>query len=206
MAKVHIVLKDGHHERSAKGDAKLTGACTHERQTPAAAAAQADGDEDAAYLAVVRQARTHIASYAHPHNWHGVWSTLLTWALWLASLGVLPRIDLAAWWAPLVLPCWMFVRAGSYVRAFVLFHDFAHFAVFSSKRANVVLGTLTGLLVGTDYFDYRTAHNAHHSDIAIKVRWWRWLAFGDSLAGGLWPQLWWRQQGAVLPAAWRRHQ
>jgi omega-6 fatty acid desaturase (delta-12 desaturase) len=51
---------------------------------------------------------------------------------------------------------------GILVRLFILFHDCCHGSFFESRRANTVLGYVTGILAFTAFEDWRRAHNRHH--------------------------------------------
>jgi len=48
------------------------------------------------------------------------------------------------------------------VRVFIIFHDCGHGSFFASRWANDTLGTLTGLLTFTAYYDWRGDHAIHH--------------------------------------------
>ena len=52
---------------------------------------------------------------------------------------------------------------GILVRIFILFHDCCHGSFFSSRRANTILGYVTGVLTFTAFEDWRHAHNRHHA-------------------------------------------
>jgi acyl-lipid omega-6 desaturase (Delta-12 desaturase) len=49
------------------------------------------------------------------------------------------------------------------VRVFILFHDCCHGSFFTSRRANTILGYVTGILTFTAFEDWRHAHNRHHA-------------------------------------------
>lgn len=53
--------------------------------------------------------------------------------------------------------------AGFLVRTFIVFHDCGHGSFFPSKRANRVVGVVTGLLVFTPYFAWKHEHAGHHA-------------------------------------------
>jgi acyl-lipid omega-6 desaturase (Delta-12 desaturase) len=55
------------------------------------------------------------------------------------------------------------VAAGFLVRTFILFHDCCHGSFFASRRANRILGTITGILTFTPYEEWRLAHSRHHA-------------------------------------------
>ncbi len=55
------------------------------------------------------------------------------------------------------------VAGGILVRIFILFHDCCHGSFFASRRANAILGYVTGILTFTPFDDWRHAHNRHHA-------------------------------------------
>ena len=48
------------------------------------------------------------------------------------------------------------------VRIFIIFHDCGHGSFFKSKRANNVLGFITGIMTFTPYRYWRWQHAVHH--------------------------------------------
>ncbi len=56
--------------------------------------------------------------------------------------------------------------AAFLIRIFILFHDCTHSAFFASRRANTVLGYLSGILTFTPYEDWRRTHAIHHATLA----------------------------------------
>jgi omega-6 fatty acid desaturase (delta-12 desaturase) len=55
------------------------------------------------------------------------------------------------------------VVAGLLVRTFVLMHDCAHGSFFANRRANDVIGFLTGVLTLTPFAQWRRDHALHHA-------------------------------------------
>jgi len=55
------------------------------------------------------------------------------------------------------------IAAGILVRIFILFHDCCHGAFFPSRRANTILGYLSGILIFTPFENWRYAHAVHHA-------------------------------------------
>ena len=55
------------------------------------------------------------------------------------------------------------LAAGFLVRAFVVFHDCAHGSLLPSRRANIVAGSLLGLLVLSPFRRWRHDHAVHHA-------------------------------------------
>jgi omega-6 fatty acid desaturase (delta-12 desaturase) len=48
------------------------------------------------------------------------------------------------------------------VRIFIFFHDCCHGSFFASRRANRILGYITGTLIFTPFEEWRSLHIAHH--------------------------------------------
>jgi len=66
------------------------------------------------------------------------------------------------------LPYWITLTlavaaGGILVRIFILFHDCSHGSFFESRRANTIVGYVTGILTFTPFEDWRHAHNLHHA-------------------------------------------
>ena len=49
------------------------------------------------------------------------------------------------------------------MRVFIIFHDCGHDSFFSSRKANDMLGFITGLLCFTPYYYWRWEHAMHHA-------------------------------------------
>ncbi len=49
------------------------------------------------------------------------------------------------------------------MRIFIIFHDCGHGSFFKSRRANDLVGVLTGIITFTPYFAWRHAHAVHHA-------------------------------------------
>lgn len=65
-------------------------------------------------------------------------------------------------------PYWMtlslaIVAGGIVVRIFILFHDCCHGSLFASRRANTILGYVSGIVTFTPFEDWRHGHNLHHA-------------------------------------------
>lgn len=79
-------------------------------------------------------------------------------ALWAVMVYMVQRQ--IPYWITLVLAV---VAGGILVRIFILFHDCCHGSFFGSRRANTILGYITGILTFTAFEDWRHAHNVHHA-------------------------------------------
>jgi omega-6 fatty acid desaturase (delta-12 desaturase) len=101
-----------------------------------------------------------VAKYQKPARWAATWQVVNTlvpyaalWCLMYFSLRV-------SWWlaAPLAV-----LAGGFLVRMFIIFHDCGHGSFLASKRANDVLGFITGVLTFTPYYHWRWEHAVHHA-------------------------------------------
>jgi omega-6 fatty acid desaturase (delta-12 desaturase) len=100
--------------------------------------------------------------YGQPQLRKSLWqmfNTLVPYGfLWALMIYTIERKY--PYWVTLALA---FVAGGILVRTFILFHDCCHGSFFRSRRANAILGYVTGILTFTDFEDWRHAHNKHHA-------------------------------------------
>ena len=101
-----------------------------------------------------------IESYQHPSIARSLWQVINTlvpyfglWFLMVLSLKV-------SYWLTLLLAI---PAAGFMMRTFIMFHDCGHGSFFKSRRANDILGIITGILTFTPYYHWRHAHAVHHA-------------------------------------------
>jgi acyl-lipid omega-6 desaturase (Delta-12 desaturase) len=103
-----------------------------------------------------------IGQYAHSNRNKSLWQLLDTflpycvlWAVMLYTVrhGYPYGVTLAL----------AVVAGGILVRVFILFHDCCHGSFFRSRRANTILGYVSGILTFTPYEDWSYAHNIHHA-------------------------------------------
>jgi acyl-lipid omega-6 desaturase (Delta-12 desaturase) len=101
-----------------------------------------------------------VARYQKSEVWPGVWqvaNSLIPYAaLWCLMFFAL-RIS---WW--LTLPLGL-LAAGFLVRIFIIFHDCGHGSFLPSRKANDILGFITGVLTLTPYYHWRWEHGLHHA-------------------------------------------
>ncbi|MEI7910259.1 MAG: fatty acid desaturase [Verrucomicrobiota bacterium] len=101
-----------------------------------------------------------VARYQQASTRRAVWQMVNTIGPYL-GLWVLMYfcLDVSYW---LVMP--LALLAGAFmVRAFIIFHDCGHGSFFKSKKANAIVGVLTGVLTLTPYYQWRWEHAVHHS-------------------------------------------
>ncbi len=101
-----------------------------------------------------------VAKYQQPALRRGLWQLFNTvvpygalWYLMYRSLGVSRWLT-----AALVL-----LAGGLLIRVFIIFHDCGHGSFFTSRKANDILGFITGILSFTPYYHWRWEHAIHHA-------------------------------------------
>ena len=77
-------------------------------------------------------------------------------ALWYAAYAALS----VSYWLTLALAA---VAGGFLVRTFIIFHDCCHGSFFKSRRANAIVGTITGILTVVPYAQWKHSHSVHHA-------------------------------------------
>lgn len=101
-----------------------------------------------------------VAPYQKPKTGASLWqlanSVVPYLALWVAGYHLLA----VSYWLTLATSV---LAAGFLVRIFIIFHDCGHGSFFASRRANDVVGFITGVLTFTPYFDWRREHALHHA-------------------------------------------
>lgn len=104
-----------------------------------------------------------IMKYNHPDIAKSIWQLinsvvpyLLTWYLMYRSLQY-------SYLLTLVLSL---LASGFLVRIFIIFHDCGHRSFFKSKRANSIVGIVTGILTFTPFYRWHNQHRVHHATSA----------------------------------------
>ena len=128
--------------------------------SPSPAAVPPAAQEDVLADDVTRAWRQAVAAYQSPDIKRSLWqlvnSVIPYLALWYLAYRLLER----SFW--LALPVQV-LAAGFLVRIFIIFHDCGHGSFFRSRKANTVIGYVTGILTFTPYHDWRTEHARHHA-------------------------------------------
>jgi omega-6 fatty acid desaturase (delta-12 desaturase) len=100
--------------------------------------------------------------YAHANIRKACWQLLDTFipyaVLWALMLYAVQHGY--PYWITLALAV---IAAGILVRIFILFHDCCHGSFFPSRRANTILGYVSGILIFTPFEDWRYSHAVHHA-------------------------------------------
>jgi len=106
-----------------------------------------------------------LSKYAQPNLRKAIWQILNTFIPYLALWAIMIRL------IHLGYPYWIILlltipASALMVRIFIFFHDCCHGSFFASRRANKILGYISGILTLTPYEDWRLAHNRHHATAA----------------------------------------
>jgi omega-6 fatty acid desaturase (delta-12 desaturase) len=104
--------------------------------------------------------REIVARYQKASAGRAVWQLVNTLVPYLGLWYLMYLwLDVSYWLvAPLAV-----LAGGLMVRAFIIFHDCGHGSFFKSKRANAIVGCITGVLTWTPYYQWRWEHAIHHS-------------------------------------------
>jgi omega-6 fatty acid desaturase (delta-12 desaturase) len=101
-----------------------------------------------------------VATFQQPSTPRALWQLanslglhLLIWYFIYLSLGV-------SWWLVLLLAI---LAGATLIRVFIIFHDCGHGSYFPSRRANDIVGFITGMLTFTPYHHWRWEHSIHHA-------------------------------------------
>jgi omega-6 fatty acid desaturase (delta-12 desaturase) len=103
-----------------------------------------------------------LSQYERPNLRKAVWQLVNTVTPYLALWALMAYLVRQghSYWFTLALAV---VAAALLVRIFIVFHDCGHGSFFVSRRANRIVGYLTGVLTCTPYEDWRHVHAAHHA-------------------------------------------
>jgi omega-6 fatty acid desaturase (delta-12 desaturase) len=104
--------------------------------------------------------RPIVAKYQIPNLRRSLWQIanthipyIIVWILMVQTLKI-------SYWLTLPL---IVIAAGLLIRNFIIFHDCGHNAFFASRKANEVVGFITGVMSFTPYFYWRHDHAMHHA-------------------------------------------
>jgi omega-6 fatty acid desaturase (delta-12 desaturase) len=101
-----------------------------------------------------------VAKYQKAAVWPGIWqlvNTLVPYAaLWCLIYFSLKH----SWWLPIPLAI---LAGGFLVRTFIISHDCGHGSFFPSRKANEIVGFITGVITFTPFHQWRWEHSVHHS-------------------------------------------
>ncbi len=103
-----------------------------------------------------------VKAYERPILSKAIWqliNTFVPYALvWFLAVRTV-QLGYSYW---ITLPL-VVVMACLMVRIFIFFHDCTHGSFFVSRKANTILGYITGILTFTPFEEWRRTHGIHHS-------------------------------------------
>lgn len=101
-----------------------------------------------------------VAQYQTPDPRRSIWQIVNTLVPYFVVWGLMiVALNISFWLTiPLILLAGLLA-----VRIFIIFHDCGHGSFFESRRANEIVGFITGTLVFTAYFAWRHEHAIHHA-------------------------------------------
>ena len=107
-----------------------------------------------------REWKKLVAEFQQPHTGRATWQLINTlvpiFAIWV-SIYFLKDVSIWLCIPPAIL-------GGLFmVRAFIIFHDCGHGSFLKSKRANSIIGFITGMLTFTPYRQWSWEHARHHA-------------------------------------------
>jgi omega-6 fatty acid desaturase (delta-12 desaturase) len=110
--------------------------------------------------AIPRNWRAVVAPYAQASRKSSIFQLLTTVALLLVALVALYWARKVSYLLTLVLSL---PTAGLLTRTFIIMHDCGHGSFFTSRRANDIVGVITGFLTFMPYAKWRREHALHHA-------------------------------------------
>ena len=64
---------------------------------------------------------------------------------------------------PICSRSFFLITAGFVIRAFIICHDCTHGSFFKSKRANAIVGNITGVITLVPFQQWKRSHAIHHA-------------------------------------------
>jgi omega-6 fatty acid desaturase (delta-12 desaturase) len=104
--------------------------------------------------------RQAVTPYTTPDVKRSIWQLFNTLIPYFFLWGLMVWSLKFSYWVTLLLAI---PAAGLMVRTFIIFHDCGHGSFFKQKRANTVVGYLTGIISFTPYHHWRHNHAIHHA-------------------------------------------
>lgn len=105
-----------------------------------------------------------LSKYGQPSLRKAIWQLLDTLLPYVGLWGLMVYMvhQEYSYWMILVIAV---VAAALLVRIFIFFHDCCHGSFFASRRANKILGYISGILTFTPYEAWRYSHARHHATV-----------------------------------------
>ncbi len=109
---------------------------------------------------ITSQWRELVKPYQSSDTMRSVWQVVNTVIPYLGMWYLMYRSLSVSYWLTLALAP---IAAGLMMRTFIIMHDCGHGSFFKSPRANHIIGTITGILTHTPYFQWTREHAIHHA-------------------------------------------
>lgn len=108
----------------------------------------------------VAEWKSLVEDFQKPNHKVATWQVLNTLVplagIWTALYYIYP--------VSLILAIALAILGGLFlVRAFIIFHDCGHGSFYKNKKANDILGFITGMLTFTPYHHWKWEHAVHHA-------------------------------------------
>src|SRR6266496_2382640 len=101
-----------------------------------------------------------VVQYQKPSTGRALWQIVNTLGPYSLLYYLIYRSLTVSYWVTLPLA----ILAGAFlVRLFIIFHDCGHGSFFQSRKANDLLGFITGVLAFAPYYHWRWEHALHHA-------------------------------------------
>jgi omega-6 fatty acid desaturase (delta-12 desaturase) len=104
--------------------------------------------------------RKAVRPYQNPEMTRSIWQLVTSLGPYFILMGLMFWSLSVSYWLTLLLAI---PAAGFMVRTFIIFHDCGHGSFFKSRKANDVVGYITGIITFTPYYKWRHDHAIHHA-------------------------------------------
>ena len=101
--------------------------------------------------------RQIVAQYQNPDIRHSVGQILTSFVPYFALLILMYFSLSVSYWLTLLLAI---PAAGFMMRIFIIFHDCGHGSFFKNRKANDIVGAITGVITFTPYYRWRHARRS----------------------------------------------
>lgn len=107
-----------------------------------------------------RNWRESLTTFQKSDTKKGIWQIINTVVPFL-GLWILAYLSLSiSIWLGIAIAV---AASGFFMRLFIIFHDCCHHSFFKSRRANEIVGIITGVLTFFPYHQWKYEHSVHHA-------------------------------------------
>ncbi len=110
--------------------------------------------------ATISEWKELVSRFQVPSVPRAIWQLVNTFVPFIALWYFMYQSLAVSYWLTLGLSV---IQGLLVVRMFIFFHDCGHGSFFKSKRANDILGFITGMITFTPYLHWRWQHSVHHA-------------------------------------------